>query len=180
MFRIWHFHINSHSLLHPIWNQIFYLVTFLCFLYFQIEFVSLDFFFFLLNKKDLTFFFPQIPCLELWWTVCLLTLVNFSFNGKTTHHHNVSYDTQRKNNRFIRTPCIHQIRRQHTQIVPNIHLSAERANLDDGLAQEVVGLALEVLLHPWLDVVIFIPNAHLYSVGSVVAFAVGRKTISPG
>lgn len=60
---------------------------------------------------------------------------------------------------------------QRTKIVPDVHLAAERADLDDGLAQEIVGLALEMLLHPRLDVVVLVPHAHLDAVGGVVALA---------
>lgn len=60
---------------------------------------------------------------------------------------------------------------KRTQIVPDVHFAAERAHLDDGLAQEVVRLALEMLLHPRLDVVVLVPHAHLDAVGGVVALA---------
>lgn len=58
-----------------------------------------------------------------------------------------------------------------TQIVPDIHLSAQSADLDDRLTKEVIGLPLELLLHAGLDVVILIPNAHLDAVRGVVTFA---------
>lgn len=60
---------------------------------------------------------------------------------------------------------------KRTKIVPDVHLSAERADLDDGLAQEIIRLAFEMLLHPRLDVVVLVPHAHLDAVGGVVAFA---------
>lgn len=59
---------------------------------------------------------------------------------------------------------------QLTQIVPDIHFSAQSADLDDSLTEEVIGLPLELLLHPGLDVVILIPNTHLDAVWGVVTF----------
>ena len=59
----------------------------------------------------------------------------------------------------------------HTQIVPDVHLSAQRSDLDDGLTQEVVRLPLELLLHARLDVVVLVPHAHLDAVRRVVALA---------
>lgn len=63
-----------------------------------------------------------------------------------------------------------------TQIVPHVHLSAQRADLDDGLAQEVVGLALELLFHARLDVVVLVPHSHLDAVRGVVALAAETET----
>lgn len=60
-----------------------------------------------------------------------------------------------------------------TQIVPHVHLSAQRANFDDGLTQKVVRLPLELLLHAGLDVIVLVPHSHLDAVRGVVAFAVG-------
>lgn len=59
----------------------------------------------------------------------------------------------------------------HTQVIPHIHLAAQHADLDDGLAQEVIRLALEMLLDPRLDVVVLIPHTHLDAVSGVVALA---------
>lgn len=59
---------------------------------------------------------------------------------------------------------------QLTQIVPDIHLSAQSADLDDSLTKEIIGLPLELLLHAGLDVVILIPNTHLDAVWGVVTF----------
>lgn len=59
---------------------------------------------------------------------------------------------------------------QLTQIVPDIHLSAQSADLDDGLTKEIIGLPLELLLHAGLDVIILIPNTHLDAVWGVVTF----------
>lgn len=67
-----------------------------------------------------------------------------------------------------------------TQIVPHVHLSAQRADLDDGLAQEVVGLPLELLLHAGLDVVVLVPHSHLDAVRGVVAFAGGAEPHKSG
>lgn len=53
---------------------------------------------------------------------------------------------------------------QLTQIIPDVHLSAQSADLDDGLTEEVVGLAFELLLHTRLNVIIFIPHSHLDAV----------------
>lgn len=53
---------------------------------------------------------------------------------------------------------------QLTQIVPDIHLSTQSADLDDSLTKEVVGLPLELLLHARLNVVILIPHTHLDAV----------------
>lgn len=57
-----------------------------------------------------------------------------------------------------------------TQIVPDIHLSAQSADLDNSLAQEVIGLSFELLLYSRLDIIIFIPDAHLDPVWGVVTF----------
>lgn len=55
------------------------------------------------------------------------------------------------------------------QIVPHVHLAAERAHLDDGLAQKVVGLARQ-LLHEFRSyVVVFVPHAHFDAIARVVA-----------
>lgn len=62
-----------------------------------------------------------------------------------------------------------------TQIVPHIHLAAQRADLDDGLTQEVVGLPLELLLHARLDVVVLVPHSHFDAVRGVVALAGGTE-----
>lgn len=59
-----------------------------------------------------------------------------------------------------------------TQIVPDVHLAAQRPHLDDTLAQEVVRLPLETLLHSRLDVVVLIPYTHFDPVGGVVALTV--------
>lgn len=58
-----------------------------------------------------------------------------------------------------------------TQVVPDVHLSAQGADLDDGLAEEVVRLPLELLLHAGLDVVVLVPHSHLDAVGGVVTLA---------
>lgn len=58
-----------------------------------------------------------------------------------------------------------------TQVVPDVHLSAQSPHFNDGLTQEVVALAFEPLLDPRFDVVVFVPHADLDSVRRVVAFA---------
>ena len=60
----------------------------------------------------------------------------------------------------------------HTQVVPDVHLSAQSSDLDDALAQEVVRLSLQALLYSWLDVIVFVPNSQLDTVWWVVALAV--------
>lgn len=62
-----------------------------------------------------------------------------------------------------------------TQVVPHVHLATQRADLDDGLAQEVVRLPLKLLLHAGLDVVVLVPHSHLDAVRGVVAFAKGTE-----
>lgn len=69
---------------------------------------------------------------------------------------------------------------KRTEIVPDVHLSAERADLDDGLAQEIVRFTFEMLLHPRLDVVVLVPHAHLDAVGGVVTFAASAQVIKVG
>lgn len=59
-----------------------------------------------------------------------------------------------------------------TQVVPDVHLSTQSSDLDDALTQEVVGLPLQALLHPWLDVIVFIPDPQLDAIWRVVALAV--------
>lgn len=53
---------------------------------------------------------------------------------------------------------------QLTQIVPDVHLSTQSSDLDDGLAKKVIGLPLEFLLHTRLNVVVLIPHTHLDAV----------------
>lgn len=67
-----------------------------------------------------------------------------------------------------------------TQVVPDVHLPAQRPHLDDGLAQEVVGLPLEALLDAGLDVVILIPDTDFDAVGGVMALTAGRGEWEPG
>lgn len=69
---------------------------------------------------------------------------------------------------------------KRTEIVPDVHLSAERADLDDGLAQEIVRFTFEMLLHPRLDVIVLVPHAHLDAVGGVVTFAASAQEIKVG
>ena len=64
-------------------------------------------------------------------------------------------------------------RSELTQVVPNVHLPTERPDLNDGLAQEVIALSLEPLLHARLDVVVLVPDTHLDPVGGVVALTGG-------
>lgn len=65
-----------------------------------------------------------------------------------------------------------------TQIVPDIHLSAQSADLDNSLAQEVIGLSFELLLYSRLDIIIFIPHAHLDPVWGVVTFTKDKTRAS--
>lgn len=58
-----------------------------------------------------------------------------------------------------------------TQVVPDVHLSTESSDLNDALTQKVIGLPLQALLHPWLDVIIFIPDPQLDAIWRVVALA---------
>lgn len=51
-----------------------------------------------------------------------------------------------------------------TQVVPDVHLSAERSDLDDGLSQEVVRLSFETLLHTGLNIIVLIPHSHFYTI----------------
>lgn len=57
-----------------------------------------------------------------------------------------------------------------TQVVPDVHFSAQRSNFNDALAEEIVRFPFETLLHSRLDVVILIPHTHFNSVGGIVAF----------
>lgn len=57
-----------------------------------------------------------------------------------------------------------------TQVVPNVHLPAQSPDFNDGLAQEVIALTFEPLLHARLDVVVLVPHTNLDAVGRVVAF----------
>lgn len=61
-----------------------------------------------------------------------------------------------------------------TQVVPDVHLPTQRAHLDDGLPQEVVGLALQPLLDAGLDVIVLIPDSHFDAVRGVMALAASR------
>lgn len=62
-----------------------------------------------------------------------------------------------------------------TQVVPDVHLSTQRPDFDDTLAQEVIRLPLETLLHPRLDVVVLVPYAHFDPVGGIVALTGNKK-----
>lgn len=59
----------------------------------------------------------------------------------------------------------------HTQVVPDVHLSAQSSDLNDALTQKVIGLPLQTLLHTRLDVIVFIPNPQLDTVRWIVALA---------
>ena len=58
------------------------------------------------------------------------------------------------------------------QVVPHVHLARERAHLDDGLAEEIVRLAGQLLPQLGFQVVVLVPDAHLDAVGRVVALEV--------
>lgn len=53
---------------------------------------------------------------------------------------------------------------QLTQVIPDIHFSAQRSDFNDALSQEIVRFPLQTLLHSGLDVIIFIPHSHFDSV----------------
>lgn len=55
-----------------------------------------------------------------------------------------------------------------TEIIPDVHLSAQSADLDNSLTEEVVWLTLEFLFHTRLNVIILIPHSHLDAVWGVV------------
>lgn len=59
-----------------------------------------------------------------------------------------------------------------TQIVPDIHLSTECPNLNDGLTKEIIRLSLQSLFHSGFDVIILIPHTYLDAIGRVVALTV--------
>lgn len=59
-----------------------------------------------------------------------------------------------------------------TQVVPHVHLAAERPHLNDRLPQEIVRFPLEPLFHAGFDVIILVPDAHLDAVGGIVTFTV--------
>lgn len=65
-----------------------------------------------------------------------------------------------------------------TQVVPDIHLSAQRSDLNDALTQEVIRLSLQTLLYPRLDVIVFVPDTHLDSVWRIVALADKKQEIT--
>lgn len=70
---------------------------------------------------------------------------------------------------------VHTHTHTRTQVVPDVHLPAQRPDLDDALTQEVVRLPLQPLLHPGLDVVVLVPDAQLDAVGRVVALAAATE-----
>lgn len=51
-----------------------------------------------------------------------------------------------------------------TQVVPNVHLSAQSAHFNNGLTQEVITLTLEPLFYTRLDVVVLVPHTNLDAV----------------
>lgn len=55
------------------------------------------------------------------------------------------------------------------QVVPNVHFTGQSSNFDYGLAQEVIGFASQFLPQFGLEVVVFIPHSHFYSITRVVA-----------
>lgn len=59
-----------------------------------------------------------------------------------------------------------------TQIVPDIHLSTECPNLNDGLTKEIIRLSLQSLFHSGFDVIVLIPHTYLDAIGRVVALTV--------
>lgn len=61
------------------------------------------------------------------------------------------------------------------EIVPNVHLAGQRAHLDDGLTEKVVGLASKLLTKLRLEIVVFVPYADFYAIGRVVTLTVEQK-----
>ena len=60
------------------------------------------------------------------------------------------------------------------EVVPHVHLAREGSHLDDGLAQEVVGLPGQLLSQARLEVVVLVPDAHFDPVARVVTFAASQ------
>lgn len=58
-----------------------------------------------------------------------------------------------------------------TEVVPDVHLPAQGPDLNDGLAQEVVGFPLEALLDTGLDVIVLVPHTDFDAVRGVMALA---------
>lgn len=60
------------------------------------------------------------------------------------------------------------------QIVPDVHLAAERPDLDDGLSEKIVALPRQLLPQLRLQVIILVPHSNLDSIGRIVALAANR------
>lgn len=59
-----------------------------------------------------------------------------------------------------------------TQVVPDVHFSAQSSNLDDGLTEEIIRLSFELLLYSGLNIIILVPYAHFDPIGRVVTLTV--------
>lgn len=59
-----------------------------------------------------------------------------------------------------------------TQVVPDVHFTAQSSYLDDGLTEEVVRLTFELLLYSGLNIVVLVPHAHFDPIGRVVTLTV--------
>lgn len=64
---------------------------------------------------------------------------------------------------------------KRTEIVPDVHLSAQHAHLDDGLTQEIIRFFLKVLLHSGLYIIIFIPHTDFDTVCGIMTLAVKKR-----
>lgn len=62
-----------------------------------------------------------------------------------------------------------------TEVVPHIHFSAQSANFNDCLPQEIIRLAFQPLLDTRLDVIIFIPHSHLDPVRGIMALTANKR-----
>ena len=64
---------------------------------------------------------------------------------------------------------------QFTQIIPHVHLAAQSAHFNDGLAQEVVRFAGQLLPQPGLEIIVLVPDADFDAIWRVVAFTVAAE-----
>ncbi len=59
-----------------------------------------------------------------------------------------------------------------TQVVPDVHFTAQSSNLNDSLTEEIIRLSFELLLYSGLNIIILVPNAHFDPIGRVVTLTV--------
>lgn len=64
-----------------------------------------------------------------------------------TEKDEASHVTGRSRLRFDWTPTFNLLTNTLTQVVPDVHFSAQRSDFDDALAQEIVRFPLQTLLH---------------------------------